>query len=1559
MKKLLTFLTLLTLFFTTAWADTYSFTPTKAADVSFTGASATKSLNGVDWTIAQTSKNTDAYWGYSTNYIQFGSKANTPKTLTLSTNGINGTISSVKVNTYKASAAAATLTVSVGGTPYTNGNNTSYTLTTTKSTVEFSGSSSGEIVIFFNQTATTTNNSTAIYFGTIEITYTTGSGPLPAVTPTFTPDGGTFYEPQTVTISSTTEGATIYYTKDGSDPDPASSESIANNGTVTIDATCTLTAIATATGYDPSNSYSKLFTINTPQTVEVPQTYNESLINGFGKFYFVDKVNATTTDIWKTNSYGAVATGYFSSSNHEAESWLYSPYIDLTNASNPKLSFEQAINSYFGTVSEEATVWVKETNANNWTKLTITYPDKPSSGYSDYLSQTIDLSAYANKTIQVAFKYTSTATTGGTWRVRNFKVENAGTFEIFRHYKTLGADNNNAEGWMGYWGGGATTPNGSDYADYTVQAESGSTVTFLIGHNNNNYQLLPSNVSVVDANGNPVENLVISDVNTYGQTPVSFTMPASNVDITANFTYYRPTVRLAGHFNGRTGSNWVNDAAGPQFTYDETNDEYTIDAYFVGADDNGARDYFFLFLDNEAKHPSSGNYPITSVDGTEMTFGLGGGDSNNFSIEPGVYNIKINGSFNKMYVTKIQDPTISFSHAAGEVPSGTVITATSTLTDIIEAIQDNDDYALGEVTVQVRTDGSSFSNSVTLTDDATVTAKASIGNIEYTETAEYTVVEIQGDVYTLVEGSSDLNPGDEYLIVSTEYKAILGPKASGGNYAQAIYDNFVYNATAKTITLLDGCAATPLILGGNTTDGWTFQVSENTYLAYTGQATSSSNYLYFVGLNSNGVYWDIDVNKLPSDKLLIHNKYNDVRYIMYNNPNTRFASYVGTSTSTDLYAVSLFKKVSSTPSNKSEAPVITPTETTVVGGLVNVTITAADGAAIYYTTTVGQTGTTPDVEDDDQLYTDVFELTHTGGYKTVTAIAVEAGKEPSDPVSKTYLFTSPEAPSFNPDPSEIQSGDFTITINTNPDYVGAAIYYMLDPATVPNGANDVKDNGNVYDAATGVLVTGHGQHTIYAIVELNDMKSSVATATYTIFSEGDVGDWKLVESLEDIQDGRKYVIVNSDFDRAVSDKETSRFYSVPCENNVLFGPGRATVTVAGEDVHVFFIEIEENNIYLKDADNYYNLTSDVSTGKQPVYISMDNGFVYIKGSSESNRSLAYNTGYGNYFGMYASPTPNGSQRPIYMYYYDGEPVEEPTEATLAEIITLGENADGKLYKISNEDGLLGVYSQGTSVWFKDEYPEVAVDYQDPTGYEYYTVVEDALEINKSEKDFDQSNWIEVVFQDNANYNNKYVRNLTGTYSWQNGNPKLTLTVDVDETNDVTDVPVGALAYELNPYMAANFVGNQEYTNSQGVTSTYFFSNPKAQEYAQILWAVWDGSKFNMPTTNNAYGFTGSFTVNDELNGGVSLDGLQSGKTYNFKAIIRKSASKAGPYEVYPTDLNPGVVTGVGMINVNGNVKSVKYVNVAGIVSDVPFQGVNIVVTEYTDGSRTTTKMLKK
>ena len=116
----------------------------------------------------------------------------------------------------------------------------------------------------------------------------------------------------------------------------------------------------------------------------------------------------------------------------------------------------------------------------------------------------------------------------------------------------------------------------------------------------------------------------------------------------------------------------------------------------------------------------------------------------------------------------------------------------------------------------------------------------------------------------------------------------------------------------------------------------------------------------------------------------------------------------------------------------------------------------------------------------------------------------------------------------------------------------------------------------------------------------------------------------------------------------------------------------------------------------------------------------------------------------------------------------------PTELTLAQIITLGDEADGKLYKISDTDGLLGVYSQGTSVWFKDE--AQAVDYQEPqaSDKDYAIVInEKDLKINKNQKDFAQNNWIEVVFPAEANYNNKYVKNLTGTYSNVNGNPVCT------------------------------------------------------------------------------------------------------------------------------------------------------------------------------------------
>ena len=147
--------------------------------------------------------------------------------------------------------------------------------------------------------------------------------------------------------------------------------------------------------------------------------------------------------------------------------------------------------------------------------------------------------------------------------------------------------------------------------------------------------------------------------------------------------------------------------------------------------------------------------------------------------------------------------------------------------------------------------------------------------------------------------------------------------------------------------------------------------------------------------------------------------------------------------------------------------------------------------------------------------------------------------------------------------------------------------------------------------------------------------------------------------------------------------------------------------------------------------------------------------------------------------------------------------------------------------------------------------------------------------------------------------------------------------------------------------------------------------PKPQEYAQIVWAVWNASSTSMimstDDNRNGHRFAGEFEIDLSMNTGASsYTEIQNGATYNFTAILRKvsgsdSKAEGDSYKVYPLDLNgQNPATGINTVDVTGKaVKSVKYVNVAGMVSDVPFQGVNIVVTEYTDGSRTTSKMLRK
>ncbi len=112
--------------------------------------------------------------------------------------------------------------------------------------------------------------------------------------PTFNPAGGTYTEAQTVSISCETDGATIYYTTDGTAPDNNSTE---YTGAITVSETMTIKAIAYV-GTDASTVASATYTILTLMTIA------EARAQGTGAVY----TSGTVTSCVGTTGYIQDAT---------------------------------------------------------------------------------------------------------------------------------------------------------------------------------------------------------------------------------------------------------------------------------------------------------------------------------------------------------------------------------------------------------------------------------------------------------------------------------------------------------------------------------------------------------------------------------------------------------------------------------------------------------------------------------------------------------------------------------------------------------------------------------------------------------------------------------------------------------------------------------------------------------------------------------------------------------------------------------------------------------------------------------------------------------------------------------------------------------------------------------------------------------------------------------------------------------------------------------------------------------------------------------------------------
>ena len=88
-----------------------------------------------------------------------------------------------------------------------------------------------------------------------------------AATPSFSLSSGTYASSQTVSISSSTPGAKIYYTLDGSVPSLAS---MLYTGPISVSKTTTLSALTIAAGYTNSGVGQASYTIATPKGPQIP-----------------------------------------------------------------------------------------------------------------------------------------------------------------------------------------------------------------------------------------------------------------------------------------------------------------------------------------------------------------------------------------------------------------------------------------------------------------------------------------------------------------------------------------------------------------------------------------------------------------------------------------------------------------------------------------------------------------------------------------------------------------------------------------------------------------------------------------------------------------------------------------------------------------------------------------------------------------------------------------------------------------------------------------------------------------------------------------------------------------------------------------------------------------------------------------------------------------------------------------------------------------------------------------------------------------------------------------
>lgn len=134
--------------------------------------------------------------------------------------------------------------------------------------------------------------------------------------------------------------------------------------------------------------------------------------------------------VWKYDSYGYwKASAFISGKNYAAESWLVSPEIDLSEATNAELVFDglakflggNPMSDYFKT--KISTDYTNDVEAATWTEVTVNGITESTDGWDFYTVDPIDLAEFVGKKIRIAFQYISTDSNAPTFEIDNLSVK--------------------------------------------------------------------------------------------------------------------------------------------------------------------------------------------------------------------------------------------------------------------------------------------------------------------------------------------------------------------------------------------------------------------------------------------------------------------------------------------------------------------------------------------------------------------------------------------------------------------------------------------------------------------------------------------------------------------------------------------------------------------------------------------------------------------------------------------------------------------------------------------------------------------------------------------------------------------------------------------------------------------------------------------------------------------------------------------------------------------------------------------------------------------------------